>query len=158
MKAISLFLSELKSDLAKNMRSRDQDRRGKIGASLRVEIDDKGGSLYGWRWLLTRIEFGRGPTKNRSAGTPTLRERIEKWVEENNIGEPKRRKSIAYAITRKIHEKGDRMYRGEHPLGRPSGTFYQLLKDGRVEDLKKEIAVTLRADILDIYKKMGKDA
>lgn len=158
METINQFLIKLKNDLAENMRSRDQDRKGKIGASLRVEVDESGGSLYGWKWLLTRIEFGRGKTRNKAAGSPTLREKIEKWVDENNIGEPKRRKSIAYAITRKIHQSGDRLHRGEHPLGRPTRTFYDLLKDGRVELLKKEIAVTLKADILDLYKKMNFDA
>ena len=156
MQAIQAFLEQLKTDLSQRMKERGQDKRGRIARGLAVQMHETGGALTGWKWFNVRIETGRGPTRNTTAGSPTLRERIEKWVEENNIGDPKKRKSIAYLITRKIHRSGDRLYRNQHPtLSRPTGTFYDLLNDGRIERLKEDISAEIKAEILEIYKTLS---
>jgi len=150
MQAIESFLLKLKSDLAANMKATGQDKRGNIGNSLRVEMNETGGTLFGWKWITQRIETGRGATSpNTIKGNPTLREKIYQWVERNGIGEPKRRKSIAYLISRKIHEQGDALYRGESRYGAPpTGTLTSILNDGRIERLKKEMAVEIKEQII----------
>lgn len=65
------------------------------------------------------MELGRKPTKTgASAGTPTLREAIEIWMSAKGLT------GSAYAIAKKIHEKG-------YP-GKP-GVITQPLSDANIE-------------------------
>lgn len=146
--AISDFLSRLKDDLAQSISSSGLDKSGRVAKSLRIEEDENTGTLYGWKWIEVRTETGRRPTSpGAPKGNPTLREAILAWVERKGIGEPKDRKSIAYAISKKIHEQGDRLYRGELGITPPTGVLTSVINDGRIERLKKEIVIELFSEL-----------
>jgi hypothetical protein len=66
-------------------------------------------------YVLTLVH-GRGPTM--SGGNGVLRARIREWLDAKGIGEPDRRNSISYAVTRNIHKKGTTLYQkgGNSPI------------------------------------------
>jgi len=150
--AIINFLEILKKDLASTMAARGQDRHGRIGKGLRVEETQFGGQLTGWKWIYTRIEFGRGKTVNGNDGGKTLREKLEGWVLENNIGDPAKYKSTAYLIARKIYHEGDQLHRGEHRLGRPTKTIFDVINDGRLDKLQNDLTIEFSAPIIEMIK------
>ena len=148
MTAISNFLETLKGDLEQSIAQSGLDASGRISRSLRIEEDETTGTLFGWKWIEVRTEYGRRPTStNAPKGNPTLREAILAWVERKGIGEVKDRKSIAYLISRKIHQQGDRLYRGELGIQPPTGVLTSVINDGRIEQLKKEIVVELFSEL-----------
>ena len=146
--SISDFLTKLKGDLQQSISGSGLDSSGRVANSLRIEEDETTGTLYGWKWIEIRTEYGRRPTSPGSKkGNPTLREAILAWVERKGIGEPKDRKSIAYLISKKIHEQGDRLYRGELGITPPTGILTSVINDGRIDDLKKQIVVELFTEL-----------
>lgn len=67
--------------------------------------------MNGYNYIM-HLEHGRGPTKTSTPSQPTLRTRIEQWVEQrgitpNGISQA----SLAYLIARKIHREGTKLYR-----------------------------------------------
>lgn len=149
--AIIEFLKQLKDDLSSSMQQSGQDKSGNISKSLRIEETDTGGTLYGWKWIYQRIETGRGVTVNGNAGGKTLRESIFEWLNKNNRGEVNKRSGIAFVISRKIHNEGDRLFRGEHPtLKAPTGTLTSIINDGRIDKLKRNIIVEIKDNLKQI--------
>jgi len=86
---------------------------GKMADSLGYRIDDEGLTIYSSERFFTVLETGRKPTSPGAAkGSPTLREQIEAWIQNKGIQpEGISQKSLAFLITRKIHEQGSLLYR-----------------------------------------------
>ena len=56
------------------------------------------------------LQFGRGPTKNSGGSGPTLRERIEQWIQDKRIISDISVRSLSYAIANKIHAEGTKSF------------------------------------------------
>lgn len=91
------------------------------------------------------LEDGRKPTSaGATRGNPTLYERIKEWMQYRSVFsalEGKERDSVAWAITKKIHEGGTALYRGVDHYGRtaPSGLLTNVIKSIDEDSLLREL-------------------
>lgn len=78
---------------------------GQFEKGLEAVYEHNKGTIKGFVYLA-----GRGPTKNKGkSGDPTVLEQIKKWIKVKGIRPIKNDislNSLAYLITRKIHEEG----------------------------------------------------
>jgi hypothetical protein len=99
---------------------------------------------------------GRGKTKNgHKAGTPTLREIIRKWIDEKGIipyamkdGTTPSRSTLAFFITRSIHEKGTLLYQN----GGKENPFNKILTNNSINNLLSLISDKYYMQIINITK------
>ena len=87
------------------------------------------------------LEYGRGPTNNTSPSVPTLFEAIKEWAFAKGIitDNSKQSNSIVYAITKKIHESGTKLYRS----GTPSGVLTNVINQINYNSLLKDLSILL---------------
>lgn len=104
-------LEKLKLAIINNMRQADAVATGKTIASLVVETNPMGGTLYG-RKFFGALETGRRPSTATTASNPPLYVRIMEWMQARNIqGQTEREtKSIAFAIAKSINKHGTQLY------------------------------------------------
>lgn len=104
-------LERLKLAIINNMRQADAVATGRTIASLAVETNPTGGTLYG-RKFFGALETGRRPTTASTASNPPLYARIMEWMSARHIvGQTEREtKSIAFAIAKSINKHGTRLY------------------------------------------------
>lgn len=105
------FLALLISRISNNIRRRSAGSTGATARRLRAEATSEVGTLFGPDYI-EALEFGRGPTRRGNQGGPTLRQRIEAWIEVARI-RPRDDitiQQLAFLITRKIHEQGTRLF------------------------------------------------
>jgi hypothetical protein len=88
---------------------------GKTAASIYWRQTKAGIDIMGPDYVLTLVH-GRGPTV--ANGNGVLRAKIREWLDAKGIGEPDKRNSISYAVTRNIHKKGTTLYQkgGNSPI------------------------------------------
>lgn len=143
------------ADISRNMKQNNAVATGKTLRSLEFLSTDSqlqitGGKAFTGTDRLSFIESGRGATQRSEGGV--LYPAILEWVIARGIGTPKTRKSIAYAITKSIHEKGTKMWRQNKMRDIVQSAFgedriEQLYKDlGNVlfKDLESQIVKTIR--------------
>lgn len=86
------------------------------------------------------IESGRKPSEG---GQGVLRAIIRKWIDVKGITPTGKisKDSLAYLITRKIHQEGTMLYSGRDYYGRtkPSKVIQGVTEDGRIEKLSQEL-------------------
>lgn len=90
---------------------------GKTAQSLHFEIDDREFRLYGSGHIFA-LEYGRKPTSGGGGSGTSLRDRIRVWIDDKGI-EPKpgangkaiSKDSLAYLISRKIHNEGTELFK-----------------------------------------------
>lgn len=131
---------------------------GKTQSSIEVDVTESTqGGFIGARGYLRAVhyiytfEFGRGPTKNTTAHTPTLRQAILQWIEMKNIRFTrtihKGNKSIIRVITAeqmswmiaiKIHNEGNRLFR--QLRGGSTGVISNKITDRRIDAFVKVFA------------------
>lgn len=137
---VERFLNELAEKIKANI----PNATGKSAESITVEvkkIDDPifgkiEGYIYGANWIWN-LEFGRGPTKNSTPSTPTLRESILEWIKAKNIvSGDKEQLSLSYAISKKIHNEGTKLYRS----GQQSGIISDVINDDVLSNFINEFA------------------
>lgn len=93
----------------------DYDRKkmrasGDFAKSLEVVVETSGdnvkGKILGSPYA-EQLNSGRGPTKSKTKGDPTLKERIEQWIKDKGISSDDLEPSaLAYIIARSIHMNG----------------------------------------------------
>lgn len=104
-KVISEELESLRQRIIDNHIKAGQKASGKTIASLRVEVDDDGGTLFG------RKAFGTLETGRRGGGVPKgFYQIIYQWMQDKGIRVEKP-KSFAYLVARKIAREGTKLYR-----------------------------------------------
>ena len=89
---------------------------GRLEKSIRYEVDGLSLKVYGEDYIYY-LQAGRAPTKK--GGNGELKTKIREWIENKpsaqaNFGwnqlKEYEKKSLVYAITKKIHEKGTTIY------------------------------------------------
>lgn len=111
--------------------------REKLAKSVGYELTDTEFSVYGSKYLYTQ-ETGRKPTVNMGDGA--VRRYVLAYIKEEGIvprgqdknGMPIDEATLAYFISRKLHQEGGKPYRNKERTGVISG----LINDKLVEDLE----------------------
>lgn len=98
-------LTALKERIAANIMSAGQNASGRTIASMRVDVDDKEGTLYGRR-AFEVLEAGRKPGKVPKGFYAIIKQwAIDKRIRVRNLN------SFAYLTARKIAREGTLLYR-----------------------------------------------
>lgn len=153
-KLLRKIAESLKAFIVTEQKARGITASGRSAQSLRVESSPVSAELYGLHYFLQQ-EKGRGPTQNPEANTPTLRERILAWIDEKGIKPfDIKKESLAFIISRKIHEEGTRLHRkisgsesnSAQPVGIEEG-INNVIRKFKPE-LQKQTVVSLTSDII----------
>ena len=105
IRIVSDELEELKERIIARHEAAKQVASGRTRDSLKVEITEDGAILWG-RQAFGVLETGRKPGKVPKGFTGI----ILQWMEDKGI-KPKRPKSFAYLVARKIANEGTQLYR-----------------------------------------------
>jgi hypothetical protein len=136
------FATETINDIRQSMDDSGVTASGKFNRSLKADITPNSLVITGSRYA-GAIELGRKPTSSGGAGV--LRGLIRQWIDDKGITPTGNisKDSLAYLITRKIHQQGTALYRGSDHYGRskPSRVISGVLEDGRVEKLAKSVVL-----------------
>lgn len=104
-KVVSEELQALRQKIIDNHLKAGQKASGKTIASLRIEVDDDGGTLFG------RKAFGTLETGRRGGRVPKgFYYIIQQWMKDKGI-QVEKPKTFAYFVARKIAREGTQLYR-----------------------------------------------
>ena len=121
---------------------------GNFNRSLSYQQTDKELIITGAAYA-GAIEFGRKPSSGGGSGV--LRGLIRKWIDDKGITPTGNisKDSLAYLITRKIHQQGTALFSGTDHYGRtkPSKVIDGIRTDGRIEKLGKDLALNIITEI-----------
>ncbi len=108
-----------------------------FGASIDYETTSDSLEIYGSPFISVLVD-GRRPTKSGVRSNPSLKERIQFWIEEKGIqpkpdanGNIPSIESLAFMITRSIHKKGTLLFQ----RGGGNNIFDTVLTNDRLESL-----------------------
>jgi hypothetical protein len=136
------FADKTVFDIRQSMDVSGVTASGKFNRSLESTVSSNEVVITGLKYA-GAIESGRKPS---SGGTGILRALIRSWIDDKGIvptgGISK--DSLAFLITRKIHQDGTRLYRGTDYYGRskPSRVIEGVVKDGRIEQLGSDLILS----------------
>ncbi len=125
MSDLSNILTQFLQTLADEMKSKLKNPNGTSGSLISVEVTEEAnspistvitGTLKSPSYIYN-LEYGRGPTINKTAGSPTLQQAILAWVNANSFSFPlqpngigqkviKNAEAFSWAIAMKIHREG----------------------------------------------------
>lgn len=108
--------------------------------SLYFEITDKGVNLWGGKWVFT-YEYGRGPTVNDGDGA--VRRNALEYIKEEGMlskfltkdGNPIDQNTLAFFVSRSIHEKGTVLFREK----KQSGVLSSVINEQLTLDINKAL-------------------
>jgi hypothetical protein len=140
----SEFGEAIVADLRQSIDASGIRASGNLQKSLRWDLTDKEFILWGAPYAFT-AEFGRGPSQT-SGGD--LRAEIRKWIDlKGIIPDGITKDSLAFVITRSIHNKGTRLFDGSRPdfYGRtkPSEVLNGVINDGRINKLQEDLTTSI---------------
>jgi hypothetical protein len=140
----SAFGDAIVADLRQSIDASGIRASGNLQNSLRYELTDTSLTLFGASYAFT-AEFGRGPSQT-SGGD--LRAQIRQWIDDKGIiPDGITKDSLAYVITRSIHNKGTRLFDGSRPdfYGRtkPSEVLNGVINDGRINKLQEDLTTSV---------------
>ena len=105
LRIIGEELEALRKRIIANHEAAGQVASGRTKGSLKVEMSEDGGVLWG-RQAFAVLETGRGPGKVPKGFYKIIRQ----WVEDKGI-QVKKPDSFAYLVARKIAKEGTELYR-----------------------------------------------
>ena len=105
MELVASELEALKQRIIENHRSAGQVASGRTIASLKVEITEDGGVLWG-RSAFGTLETGRKPGKVPAGFWKIIRQ----WMDDKGI-QVEKPDSFAYLVARKIAKEGTQLFR-----------------------------------------------
>lgn len=128
---IQQFFTELQQGVRNNIPS----VTGATRAAIRTNVGDSIGQLIGPAYI-DALEIGRGPTRNSSPQTPTLREKILQWIRAKGIQRDDiSDESLAFLISRSIHKKGTRLFQS----GRNSGVISNVITQDAIDRFGRQL-------------------
>lgn len=151
--ALDAFDRKLIDDLKASLDASGSTASGRTKDSIRSEISENRYKLFG-RGYIGALEYGRKPTKG--SGDGQLFKAIEQWIKDKGITpkegtEEKHYKSLAFAITKKIHESGTLLfstgvnYQGQ---SKPTQIINGVIQDGRIKSLTESILLHVKEQVL----------
>lgn len=162
------FLNELATELKANIPNATGKTADNITVEVNVVEDDVFGRIEGkifapdYIWTL---EHGRGPTKNNTPSTPTLREAILEWIKirgivpkikaknprKNSYSVEKLQESLSWAIATKIHNEGNRLYRAGGNSDRITGVINDDVLSKFVNEFGNKAAIVVLNNVVNRY-------
>lgn len=114
---------------------------GSFGPSIGYHIGQSALVIDGHPHIGVLI-YGRGPTRSGvTKSDPTLKQQITAWIKRHNI-QPQERNGVtitqdtlAFLITRSIHENGTRLYQEIKRGGKPRDPFGAIITEQRIDNL-----------------------
>lgn len=124
--------------------------REAMAATVKYEIDEEEFRLVGGEYIWT-YELGRGPTVN--PGTGAVRRYVKEYIQEEGIeprgqdrnGMPIDEDTLAYFISRRIHESGSKPWRN----AQPTGVISEIINDKTVERLEQLLSEAYTAELAE---------
>jgi hypothetical protein len=147
----SAFGDAIVADLRQSIDASGIRASGNLQNSLRYEVSDNAFTLFGAHYSFT-AEFGRGPSQT-SGGD--LRAEIRKWIDiKGIIPDGITKDSLAFVITRSIHNKGTLLFSGTDHYGRtkPTDILNGVINDGRVNKLQEDLTTSIVKAIRNTLK------
>lgn len=136
------FAARFIDDVRDSMNASGVTASGNFNRSLQATITENSVVITGAMYA-GAIELGRRPTT--SGGDGSLRSLIRRWIDDKGITPTGNisKDSLAYLITRKIHEKGTLLYYTTDHYGRtkPSRVIAGVIEDGRIDKLAKSVVL-----------------
>jgi hypothetical protein len=143
MQEHSEALDQLMKGMAEEIKGRIPSVTGKTAAAVEVETKVTQVGLYENVKSELRVpisllvqETGRGPTKTKTAGSPTLQEIILQWIQSRGIvpNEAKMtQEQLSFAMATKIHNEGNKFFR-DSPTGyKKSGIISDSVNEQRLD-------------------------
>lgn len=137
--AMRQFIDGLTEELKANVPS----VTGKTASQIEGTVEAKGsgefvnvkGEIVAPITLVVR-ETGRGPTKTKVAGDPTLQEIILEWLKASGKrpNDPKMTlEQLSWAIATKMHQEGDKLYRSAPTGYKKTGVISDVINDERLD-------------------------
>lgn len=155
-KIISDFLNVIKDEITQRSIMAGQRVTGETLDSLEVMASDLKGTLSGNAYIMV-LEDGRGPTKKGNSGGPKLKDIILDWMDNRGIDtieNQSKRKGIAYAIARNIHENGNALFQA----GGHSGVISGVITDQRITAFVEAFGVitynNFKDQVFEIFKNL----
>lgn len=146
MELVASELEALKQRIIENHRSAGQVASGRTIASLKVEITEDGGVLWG-RSAFGTLETGRKPGKVPAGFWKIIRQ----WMDDKGI-QVEKPDSFAYLVARKIANEGTQLFR--------EGGFYKIyspeVKD-TVERVSDGIGILFGSEVEHINLNFNED-
>jgi hypothetical protein len=147
----SEFGEAIVADLRQSIDASGIRASGNLQNSLRYKLSDRAFTLFGASYAFT-AEFGRGPSQT-SGGD--LRAEIRKWIDiKGIIPDGITKDSLAFVITRSIHNKGTLLFSGTDHYGRtkPSEVLNGVINDGRINKLQEDLTTSVVKAIRNTLK------
>ena len=133
------FLGEVKDGISSKVSP-------KVSASLDIESEPGIYRLLGWEWIFKAYETGRGSTENSGAGSPTLQQSLEKWLQGKGHG-LKEATGLSWFISKRIHEKGTLLFKNPN-----KGFLTDFFNESKLNNLADRIGITWKSEILEEIK------
>lgn len=136
------FAARTIEDIRESMDVSGVTASGAFNRSLQAAITENSAVITGAMYA-GAIERGRRPTTSGDNGE--LIRAIRSWIDSKGITPTGNisKDSLAYLITRKIHEEGTMLYYTTDHYGRtkPSRVIAGVIEDGRIDKLAKSVAL-----------------
>lgn len=146
MELVSSELEALKQRIIENHRSAGQVASGRTIASLKVEITEDGGVLWG------RSAFGTLETGRKGGKVPAgFWKIIRQWMDDKSI-QVEKPDSFAYLVARKIAREGTQLFRN----GGRSDIYSPEVKD-TVERVSDGIGILFGSEVEHINLNFNED-
>lgn len=137
------WVAQIKQNIIENHATGNYQPRAKreeMAASIRFEIDEEGLTIYGGQWVFT-YEYGRGKTYNMGDGA--VRRNALAYIQEQGIqsrglqrdGSPIDQETLAFFVSRKIHQEGTLLYRTQSQ----SGILSDVINTDNVQELEDKL-------------------
>lgn len=146
MELVSSELEALKQRIIENHRNAGQVASGRTIASLKVEITEDGGVLWG-RSAFGTLETGRKPGKVPAGFWKIIRQ----WMDDKGI-QVEKPDSFAYLVARKIAKEGTQIFRN----GGRSDIYSPEVKD-TVERVSDGIGILFGSEVEHINLNFNED-
>lgn len=151
------ILTQFANALAVDIKEAIPKVTGKTAESVEVRMYDKGFEIAANASVVTLVD-GRKPTSSgATAGDPTLYEIILQWIQDAGIRpreENMTEESLAFVISRSIHEKGTRLYQ----QGGGRNLFQTAITDAKLDLLVASLAenksIEVSSDIIKQFKQI----
>lgn len=146
-------LSQLRASILQNLARYNRNATGETARSLRIQLNPDGGTLYGRKFFET-LEVGRGPTKVWVRSNPTLQERILVWIKAKGVHvDGYNDVSLSYAISKKIHKFGTKMFREKRVQD-----IYSTALDEAIKSINYRLLEEAKVTVNNIHIHLGEGA
>jgi hypothetical protein len=126
---------------------------GQTAASIGYEWDGRTLQIFTTRGSALRsLEVGRPPTTGPGDGV--VRRKILEWIQQRGISSPDiSQESLAYLISRKIHNEGTIIWRKFGKQGLKTGVITDYINNPAIDDVAEKLATFVLRELSNKFQK-----